>query len=665
MKKIYYFLIFITAIVFSGCNDFLDILPDDKPELKDAFKDKNNAEKYLFTCYNSLPSFANPSNTLGLSGGGDILYSFTGNGASPSRPMMAVINGNNVTEPYVNFWEGRNGAPQNLWEGIRHCNTFLENIDVENGGPRDLEDWIREQWKAEVKTIKAFLHFYLFRLYGPIPIMDKSTPISASQEEVNVFRFPVDEVVDYIVETLDEAIESLPEKDELDVATEYGRFNKTIARTIKAETLIYAASPIFNNNNFYNGYKDVRGVELFPMGNSKEKWEKALVAIDEACRSAEADGSTIHVTTDGGNNVIANINISNINDTTKHMVNLRQAVTQSWNPEVIWATNESTITLQRWSTMLSDAIWWGTTSGKLSSLGQRHAPTINIVEKFYSANGIPIDEDEDWRSNGWYDNRYQTLLPDAEHSKYFIKQGQETALLHFNRSIRFYASVGFEGGIWEGRERSLAQASYPSFMKGYGSGLKQSETNYSTTGYLAKKMSHLRTHYTGNNLTFAWGEYSFPIIRLADLYLLLAECLNEVGGPTQADSKGNNAYYYLDLIRERSGMEGVVDSWSKYAMDQYKSKPGNTNGLREIIQQERLNELAFEGKYYYDIRRWLIAGELLSQPIYGWNKDGATKQEFFNRRVILIPRFTMKDYLMPIRNNALRQNPNLIQNPGW
>lgn len=664
MKKIYYFLLFLAAFVITGCNDFLDILPDDKPELRDAFIDKFNAEKYLYTCYNSLPPFADPNNTLGLSGGGDIIYSFTGVGASPSRPMMALINGNNVINPYVNFWEGRNGAA-NLWEGIRHCNVFLENIDIDNGGPRDLEEWLRAQWKAEVKTIKAFLHFYLFRLYGPIPIMDKATPISAPQDEVNVYREPVDDVVDYIVKTLDEAIDDLPEKSELDKASEYGRFDKTIARSIKAQTLVLAASPIFNNNNFYNGIKDRRGVELFPTGDRIKKWERALEAIDEACRSAEADGAAIHITTDGGNNLISGINVLNINDTTKCMVNLRQAVTESWNPEVIWATNESTTTLQRWSAMISDIEWWETRGGDLGSLGQRHAPTINIIEKFYSSNGLPIDEDADWKNNGWYENRYRTQLPDEEHSKYFIKKGQETAILHFNRSMRFYASVGFEGGMWEGRDRSLAQASYPSFMKGYGCGFKYSELNYSITGYLAKKLCHLKTQYTGTSLNFVVGQYSFPIIRLADLYLLLAECLNEVGGPTKTDTQGKDAYYYLDLIRSRSGMEGVVESWRKYALDQFKNKPSEVGGLRSIIQQERLNELAFEGNYYYDIRRWLIAEEVLNQPIFGWNKAGANKQEFFNRRVLLIPRFTMKDYLMPLSSKALLQNTNIEQNPGW
>src|SRR5690606_11151725 len=139
---------------------------------------------------------------------------------------------------------------------------------------------------------------------------------------------------------------------------------------------------------------------------------------------------------------------------------------------------------------------------------------------------------------------------------YFIKKGQETAILHFNRSLRFYASVGFDGGIWEGREKSLADASFPNMMKNYGSGFKLSEnyTGYPYSGYLVKKLSPLSATYTETRITLITQPYSFPIIRLADMYLLLAESLNEVGGPGKTDSKGQNAVFYLDMIRARVGM---------------------------------------------------------------------------------------------------------------
>lgn len=671
MEKLKYVIIGVIVLTLISCNKYLDILPDDKPVLEDAFKDRFNAEKYLFTCYGSLPNFANPNNTLGLTGGGDIIYDERNmpNGNTDQMPntILMLYRGNNTSKPFMNFWDGANGASENIWQGIRHCNIFLENIEIENGGPRDMDEIERSKWIAEVKTIKAFLNFYLLQLYGPIPIVDKVIPISTKGDELALYREPINKVVDYIVSLIDESLGNLPNPNEMDPTTEYGRFTKTIARSIKAKTLVLAASPIFNNNNYYKGFKDGRGIELFPIGDSKQRWERALIACDEAVRSAEIDGNIILITTDGGAGAIPDVNTNNISSQTKAMISLRQAVTLPWNKEIIWGTNESSQVLQKFSTMLSNNEWENIAGSGAPGIGQRHSPTLNIVEQFYSSNGVPIDEDADWDANGWYNNRYMTKLPDATHTKYFIRTGQETAVLHYNRSLRFYASVGFDGGIWEGRFKNMTDPSFPNFMRYMGSGFKYSETYgyYPMSGYLAKKLSHLNTRYTDTRVELIEEKYSFPIIRLADIYLLLAECLNEVEGPNRTDSQGKNAYYYLDIIRQRSGMEGVVDSWSKYALPQFKNKPNDQSGLRKIIQQERINELAFEGHYYYDIRRWLTAEDIFRQPILGWNKEGENKKDFYTVKVLLQPKFSMKDYLMPLATNTLLQNKNLIQNPGW
>lgn len=670
-KNIIHLTIFLLIITLTGCNKYLDILPDDKPELQDAFKDRYSAEKYLFTCYASLPNFANPDNTLGLTAGGDIVYDPKnmpgGNAAQMPNTMLMFYNGNNAVSPYMNFWDGNKGASENIWQGIRHCNVFLESINREDGGPKDMDEMERAKWTAEVKTIKAYLNFYLFQLYGPIPIVDKVIPISTKGEELALYREPVDKVADYIVKLLDEAIENLPTPSEQDLSTEAGRFTRTIARSIKAKTLVLLASPLFSNNNYYAGFRDKRGVELFPNNDSRQLWERALQACDEAVRSAEEDGNMILVSSDAGSLAIPDVNSTNISPQTKAMISLRQAVTQPWNPEIIWGTNENTRLLQKFAEMLSNSEWENIAGSGAPDIGQRYAPTLNIVEDFYTSHGIPMEEDEEWDTKGWYQNRYMTQLPDASHTKYFIKSGQETAILHFNRSLRFYASVGFDGGIWEGRGFPLSDPSFPSFLRHKGSGYKYAETYgfYSYTGYLAKKLTNLNTKYKDSRVELVYEPYSFPIIRLADLYLLLAESLNEADGPNKTDSKGNNAYHYLDVIRARSGMEGVVESWSKYASAQYKSKPNDKTGLRKIIQQERTNELAFEGHYYYDVRRWMTAEEIYNRPVLGWTKEGETKKDFYTVKVLQQNRFSMKDYLMPIATNTLLQNRNLVQNPGW
>ncbi|MFV0506517.1 MAG: RagB/SusD family nutrient uptake outer membrane protein [Bacteroidales bacterium] len=665
MKKYIYFIYSLLLVSLGACNDYLDILPDDKPTLDDAFSDAYNAEKYLFTCYNYMPSLANPVNALGITGGGDIIYSTEWSeslGSMPS-PMRMRFNGNVVNNPLMNFWDGQNGANACLWDGIRYCNTFIEKMPIENGGPRDVSDEERTRWIAEAKALKAYYHFYLFRLYGPIPIVDEALDISAKDDAIKSYRAPVDEVVDYIVKTLDEAIPGLPLKADMDNATEYGRFNATIARCIKAEALVFAASPLLNNNNYYKGIVDDRGVDLFPQGDAQARWERALVACDEACRSAENDGALIYITTDGGNNAISGVNVLNINDTTKAMVSLRQAVTKTWNEEVIWATSQNTKNLQMFASILSASELTNGNAASVKELAQRHAPVMDVVERFYSSNGVPIDEDKDWKDNGWFANRYDTKVATEENAKYLIGADEETALMHFNRSLRFYASLGFDGGLWEGRKEPLENSAVGQFMKGEACGIRGGIG--SITGYLAKKMVHLESDYSASRFDFVEERYAFTILRLADMYLLLAECLNEVGGPSKSDSQGRNACSYLDEIRARVGMEGVVKSWREHATSEFKNKPASKEGLRDIIRQERMNELAFEGQYYYDVRRWLIAEDLLNRPATGWNRMGEVTDEFYNVVVLEQPRFSIKDYLMPIKTSTILQNNRLVQNPGW
>lgn len=71
---------------------------------------------------------------------------------------------------------------------------------------------------------------------------------------------------------------------------------------------------------------------------------------------------------------------------------------------------------------------------------------------------------------------------------------------------------------------------------------------------------------------------------------------------------------------------------------------------------ERRTEFADEGWYYNDIRRWKIAKELM---------NGSTVQKYdgsiIERRI-----FNDKNYLFPLPQQEVNDNPNLLpNNPGW
>ncbi|MDR1221613.1 MAG: RagB/SusD family nutrient uptake outer membrane protein, partial [Tannerella sp.] len=154
--------------------------------------------------------------------------------------------------------------------------------------------------------------------------------------------------------------------------------------------------------------------------------------------------------------------------------------------------------------------------------------------------------------------------------------------------------------------------------------------------------------------------YTFPIIRLGGLYLLYSEALNE-----SKEAPDAQVYEYIDLVRARTGLEGVVKTWNEHAVADRKNKPLTKEGMRDIIRRERLNELAFEGARFWDLRRWKLAEEYINRPIRGLSIIGETAADYYVETALYQPLFEKKDYFFPVRTQTLTYNLNLLQSPGW
>ena len=97
-----------------------------------------------------------------------------------------------------------------------------------------------------------------------------------------------------------------------------------------------------------------------------------------------------------------------------------------------------------------------------------------------------------------------------------------------------------------------------------------------------------------------------------------------------------------------------------------KSERGIAFDARDIIRQERLIELSFEGNRYNDLRRWKLAEEYFNSPVFGWSVNETTVSGYYNITQVGIRSFNYpRDYFHPISINEITINPNLIQNPGW
>lgn len=631
----------IMMVLFTSvsCKKYLDITPDNLGTLDYAFRNRNEAENYLYSCYAYLQRMNDAATNPGFTTSSELIYSNTlDNYLNFNRTGFNLLRGTQTAaNPGLNAWDGSEGS-YSLWRSIRICNIMLENIDK----PIDLGATEKQRWIAEAKFLKAYYHYVLFKMYGPIPLIKTNLAINSTTDEVRVKRAPVDETVEYIVSLLDDAIPGLPAVISSQ-ATELGRVTSVIALSVKADVLATAASPLFNGNPDYVSFKDKDGVSLFPAAFDAQKWKKAADAAKAAITAAESQGIKLYTFS-------APTTVGKLSDSLKKELDVQNAVTEKWelNAEIIWASNPE-FSYQGFAT---PRLTPKSAVNNFSNPSTFSAP-ISTQELFYTVNGVPISEDKTWDYAG-----RNTIKVGDNASRYYIQQGYETIKGHFARETRFYADIAFDGGIWfgNGRNNQDDPANPLYYVSARGTGLAAPSDNIrlNITGYWPKKLVSYASVYDDG---FQQSAFRLPLIRLAGLYLLYAEALNEVSGP------GAEVFTYVDKVRQRAGLQGVKVSWTNFSKNP--NKFNTKDGLRQIIHQERRIELCFEGQSGWDLRRWKELQAVLTAPIQGWSINNAETINYYRPTTQFIPVFGLKDYLWPIRSYDLVVNPNLVQNPYW
>jgi len=649
MKKIINITVAFFLIGFISC-DYLDVVPQDSPTLEHAFSNRSVADKFFRTCYSHLPDPTNPFYYPSYWTSRDEFDWGTENRTGNTVAGQIAEGLQNTNDPYQNYWSGRQGG-SNLYIAIRDCNIFLNNIHI----PRDIQEDERTRWIAEVKFLKAYYHYFLMTLYGPIVIADEEVPLSASPEELRVYREPIDVCVDYIVNLLDEAIEDLPLVLP-DPATEQGRINRLIALSVKAKVLTWAASPLFNGNSDYKNWVDNRGIQLIPQTYDPAKWVRAAEAIKTAIDACHEGGLQLYVF----NKYAGGAQTFNMNDSLVQLMTIRKSITEDVerNTGVIWATQETFAdgkggaSYSILGNMIRQFFPWIYVQDQQSYINY-HFASWHMNGLYYSNNGVPIEEDKNFNYAGRYNLRRAT--PGDKHQSY-IATGETTVELHFNREPRFYASLGFDRGYFELTTTTTdGGRTFGPFLK-----WRSGELFTRLMGYTPKKIVPFEASASqgDQNKRYVAHDYRFPIIRLADLYLLYSEALNEV-----KDQPDSEVYYWIDLVRKNAGLNGVVESWAIASLSP--DKPSNKNSMREIIQQERLIELSFEGQRFWDLRRWKLADQYWSLPPMRWAEERDAEKYYVPQVYGNSRQVTFRDYLYPLRIYDLRINTNLVQTYGW
>lgn len=445
---------------------------------------------------------------------------------------------------------------------------------------------------------------------------------------------------------------------------DWGRVDKVVAKAIKARVLLYAASPQWNGNTLYESgrlkWENTRwetpgyGKQLVSPVYSEQKWIDARDACKEALDFALRQNLELYQ--ESNFDELKNVDASQ-KDFMKYVFRMRYALLSRANAtgkcqEVVWGlADQSSIVngcLPRRMFKKTDNTWQDGWSGV--------SPTLEAIKQFYTKDGYPItDESRFYPQDEWYDVAGQSII-NSEPSYSGELNANEIIKLNTHREPRFYAWMAFSGGEYGTKlvkNAPIILKMRDSEAQGYNPSI--SSRDYCRTGFLCQKWAHPGLAYSENGSDNN-GSLTAPrpIIRMAELYLNLAECYAALG----EEDKFLEA---INPVRTRAGINALK------ASDVTKGK----DDMTEWVRRERFVEFYGEGIRFYDMRRWLKGKEIMGKGLHGLNMVGYVGPTFtqFNQETIM-PEYTEvawddRLYLMPLYYEEADKSENLIQAPGY
>jgi len=520
--------------------------------------------------------------------------------------------------------------------------------------------------KAEARFLRAYYYWLLIRKYGPVPLIpDEGIDYTKPYEDLAMPRSAYDDCVDYITNELATAAKDLPMTR---TNRDRARPTKGAALAARAKVYLYAASPEFNGNTEMADLIDHEGNQLISQVYNEEKWAKAAAAAKDvidlnvyrlftapfnATDQGPAQPKTI---VPPFNARYSNATFPNgwkdIDPFESYRQLFNGALTASGNPELIFSrvTELSGVgpeAMAKHQTPYSMGGW------------NAHGITQKQCDAYYRHDGsdIPVTP----RVPGY-------TINDKDHPP--LPAG--VSLQYANREPRFYASVAYNGSIWY-RLSALDQglrSKQVFYYRGEPDGKQPASPQFHVrTGIGLKKFVNPIDSHDGKVLgSFVVPKYE-PAIRYAEVLLIYAEALNELGGTYNIpDYTGTTMHAISRNIPEMS--RAISPIRIRAGLPDYDgSVYGSKELFRKSLKREREIELLGENHRYYDLRRWKDAPVEEATPIMGCNMDMTVAQRDQFHTPVIIPSFPTifikKMYLWPIAHEELRRNKKLTQNPGW
>lgn len=616
MKKIFKYLYLYVALsagfAMVSCEDlkfgkdFLQKPPSSDVTIDTIFSSAEYARRVLWYSYQSLPY------GIETNGNGTAMHISTIEGLTDlnqSTLTYSKVNKYYYTGTY-NAKEQESGNSKcpygsNYWVAIRNAWLVIQNIDR----VVDMDAVEKQRLKAEAKSIIAIYYSHMFRHFGALPIIDHAL----SAEDAMPVRATLQETLDFIVRLLDEAI-ATPEfpwrLSDSEMPNWYGRITKAGAMGLKARVLLFAASPLFNNDApYYPGEAADKKMTWFG-GYDKNRWKLAADACKEFFDAVAANGYYKLVEKNDAAGVYPGYK-------NEYRYAFRAAYFDRGTTETLISTHRNIFTTDD-GLQLDQGMRWGA-----------HNPTLEYLDMFQTADGEVLD---------WEAER-------AAGKNIFL-----------NRDPRLYETLIVDSDEFRGRKLDLAEAN------------PKNSSNYPQGKDYGKFPLDKRSLRSGCFSTRKWGldrqgggDYKGHIIqwsflRMAELHLSYAEALNEYhGAPTEL------AYEHVDAVRARVGLKGL-------------KKGLNKEDFRAALLRERACEFGWEEVRIFDLIRWKMSEKFTSplHGLHMY-RHKTTKQMVYEPFELTEGKriwweegaFTSKWYLNAFPANEVNKGYGLTQNPGW
>ncbi|TDB65329.1 RagB/SusD family nutrient uptake outer membrane protein [Arundinibacter roseus] len=497
-----------------------------------------------------------------------------------------------------------------LYGGVNRANYVIENTNrlLATANPSSVANL--EAIVGEARLLRGMVYFRLISMWGDVPYISKV--INDNSEVSDITRIPMAQVKDSIMADFTYAFEKLPVK-----GSAVGRAGKPAALAFRGKLQLYWAS--WNKN----GWPEL---DTFTPSASEANTAYAGAAADF---KAVIEDYGLALFRGGEPGPIDEIGKADI------LPNYYYLFTPVANgdPEMIMVFTHGGPGTNQGEELMRDV------SGRSHEGSQCWvSPRYEIADRYQST--VTGDFVEPLIPMNPTTAGARTMPRSAVNPQSYADRDyrmKSSIMWDFERSIGMIAlqSTGWVPFIYRTWNQPVTIN---------GERLTSYNTDGTNSGYVFRKF--LR-NYAGQGRSE--GNYNYPVMRLADVYLMYAEATNEISGP-QAD-----AIALVNKIRHRGNLPALAAD-----------KVAGKQAFFDAIEQERIIELLAEGHRGFDLRRWRaierVWGAPYSDGVWRIDTHGANQQRYYQNTD---ERVYQQAYIFRIPPGERDRNPNLTQNTPW